>query len=259
MIGELLSYVDAKPDVTRWRQGRCLPYGEGIAFWALGEIVKAEAGILESDSAEVAADKLERIVSPDEPERPWLIERLAPLVGVEAPSPAERQELFTAWRRFLEGLATTNPTVLVFEDLHWADQSLLAFLEYLAEWSQGVPLLIVCAAPAQAVRTPPRMGRPVSATPRRSTSRRCRRKRRPSSSRTSREPPSSDPRSAGRSSSAPRAIRCTRRSSSAWSPTAGWNMRTDRWSPRCRTACTPHRGPTRHALAGPRRCCRTRR
>ena len=87
-------------------------------------------------------------------------------------------------------------------------------------------------------------GEPVGATPRRwATSRRCRRKRRPSSSRTSREPPSSDPRSAGRSSTAPRAIRCTRRSSSAWSPTAGWNMRTDRWSPRCRTACTPTSRP----------------
>ena len=158
LIGELLSYVDAKPDVTRWRQGRCLPYGEGIAFWALGEIVKAEAGILESDSAEVAADKLERIVSPDELERPWLIERLAPLVGVEVPSPAERQELFTAWRRFLEGLATPNPTVLVFEDLHWADQSLLAFLEYLAEWSQGVPLLIVCAARRELYERRPEWG-----------------------------------------------------------------------------------------------------
>jgi class 3 adenylate cyclase/tetratricopeptide (TPR) repeat protein len=146
LIGELLSYVDAKPDLTRWRQGRCLPYGEGIAFWALGEIVKAEAGILESDSAEVAAAKLEMIVSPDEPDRQWLIERLAPLVGIEAPSLAEREELSTAWRRFLEGLAATNATVLVFEDLHWADQALLAFLEYLAEWSQGVPLLILCAA-----------------------------------------------------------------------------------------------------------------
>ncbi len=143
---ELFAYVDAKPGLTRWRQGRCLPYGEGITFWALGEIVKAEAGILESDSAEVATAKLEVAVSPEEPERQWLLQRLAPLVGVEAGSPAERQELFTAWRRFFEGLASTNPTVLVFEDLHWADDALLAFLEYLAEWSQGVPLLVLCAA-----------------------------------------------------------------------------------------------------------------
>jgi class 3 adenylate cyclase len=146
LIGELFAYVEAKPALTRWRQGRCLPYGEGITFWALGEIVKAEAGILESDSADVAAGKLEAIVSPEEPEGQWLLQRLAPLVGVEAGSPAERQELFTAWRRFLEGLAAARSTVLVFEDLHWADEALLAFLEHLAEWSQGVPLLVVCSA-----------------------------------------------------------------------------------------------------------------
>ena len=146
MIAELFDYIDKKPELIRWRQGRCLPYGEGITFWALGEIVKSEAAILESDSAEVAATKLEAVVSPDDPERQWLLQRLAPLVGIEAGSPAERQELFTAWRRFFEGLAAVRPSVLIFEDLHWADEALLAFLEYLAEWSQGVPLLVLCAA-----------------------------------------------------------------------------------------------------------------
>jgi class 3 adenylate cyclase/tetratricopeptide (TPR) repeat protein len=146
LVAELFGYIEAKPELTRWRQGRCLPYGEGITFWALGEIVKAEAGILESDSARGAAAKLEGAVAASEPERPWLLQRLAPLVGVEATSTAEREELFAAWRRFFEGLAATHPTVLVFEDLHWADGALLSFLEHLAEWSQGVPLLILCAA-----------------------------------------------------------------------------------------------------------------
>jgi predicted ATPase len=118
----------------------------GITFWALGELIKAEAGLLESDSPEVAADKLDTSIPPDEPERQWLLQRLAPLVGAESASSAERQELFTAWRRFLEGLAATRRTVLVFEDLHWADDALLAFLEYLTEWSQDVPLLVLCAA-----------------------------------------------------------------------------------------------------------------
>ena len=72
LVAELFAYLETKPELTRWRQGRCLPYGEGITFWALGEIVKAEAGILESDSAEVAAAKLEAVVSPEEPERQWL-------------------------------------------------------------------------------------------------------------------------------------------------------------------------------------------
>jgi class 3 adenylate cyclase/tetratricopeptide (TPR) repeat protein len=146
LVAELAAELDAKPVIARWRQGRCLPYGEGITFWALGEILKAEAGILESDSPQAAAAKLEAIVPPDEPERQWLLHRLAPLVGGERASPAERQELFTAWRRFLEGLAASRPSVLVFDDLHWADDALLAFLDHLAEWSHGVPLLILCAA-----------------------------------------------------------------------------------------------------------------
>ncbi|HEU4355082.1 MAG TPA: adenylate/guanylate cyclase domain-containing protein [Actinomycetota bacterium] len=146
LVAELAAYLDAKPEIVRWRQGRCLPYGEGITFWALGEIVKAEAGILESDPVEVVAGRLEGVVAPEEPERQWVLQRLAPLVGLEAASSAERQELFTAWRRFLEGLAAARASVFVFEDLHWADDALLQFLEYLADWSEGVPLLILCAA-----------------------------------------------------------------------------------------------------------------
>jgi len=84
LVGELFGYADSKPELTRWRQGRCLPYGEGITFWALGEIVKAEAGILESDSAEVAAAKLDSAVAQEESERQWLLQRLAPLVGAQA-------------------------------------------------------------------------------------------------------------------------------------------------------------------------------
>jgi class 3 adenylate cyclase len=144
LVAELFAYMGTKPELIRWRQGRCLPYGEGITFWALGEIVKAEAGILESDAAEVAAAKLEAAIAPEEGERQWLLQRLSPLVGVEAASAAERPELFTAWRRYLEGLAAARPSVLVFEDLHWADEALLAFLEHLAEWSEGVPLLLLC-------------------------------------------------------------------------------------------------------------------
>ena len=146
LISELFRYIDGRPGLVRWNQGRCLPYGDGITFWALREIVKAAAGILESDAPEVAAQKLDRIVSPDEPDRQWLLLRLAPLVGTDSGARAEQQELFTAWRRTLEGLAAIRETVLVFEDLHWADDALLAFLEHLVEWSHGVPLLILCAA-----------------------------------------------------------------------------------------------------------------
>jgi predicted ATPase/class 3 adenylate cyclase len=145
LCAELFTYIEQRPGLVRWRQGRCLPYGEGIAFWALGEIVKAECGILESDSPDAALTKLDLAISEHEPDRAWLRARLAPLVGAGR-EPAAQEESFTAWRRFLVGLAAQNPTVLVVDDLHWADDSMLAFLEHLADWSEGVPLLLLCTA-----------------------------------------------------------------------------------------------------------------
>ena len=145
LCGELFGYIEDRPGLVRWRQGRCLPYGEGIAFWALGEIVKAECGILESDTAEEADSKLERALDRGDPDFAWLKARLAPLIGVGG-EPAEQGESFAAWRRFLESLATDGPAVLVFEDLHWAEPALLSFVEHLAEWAEGVPLLLLCTA-----------------------------------------------------------------------------------------------------------------
>ncbi len=145
IVAELGAYIDAKPDLIAWRQGRCLPYGEGITFWALGEVLKAHAGILESDDPETADTKLQ-IVLPEGPERDWFRQRLHPLLGIEASSSAEREELFTAWRRFLEHVAERSPTIVVFEDLHWADAAMLAFVEHLADRADGVPLMIVGTA-----------------------------------------------------------------------------------------------------------------
>ena len=138
IVAELFGYIDARPELVTWRQGRCLPYGEGITFWALGEIVKAHAGILESDDPATAMAKLD-VVLPEGEERAWFRQRLLPLLGIGASTSAEREELFAAWRRFLEHLAETEPTVLVFEDLHWADDALLAFLEHLAGSRGGRP------------------------------------------------------------------------------------------------------------------------
>ncbi|MHB8612306.1 MAG: adenylate/guanylate cyclase domain-containing protein [Candidatus Dormibacteraceae bacterium] len=146
LVAELLRFVDDWPDIVRWRQGRCLPYGSGVTFWALGEIVKAEAGILESDSPEAAAAKLDAALAEDVPDREWLRQRLAPLVGLAASSAAEREEGFTAWRRFLELIAERNPAVFVLEDLHWADAAFLAFVEHVADWSEGVPMLLLATA-----------------------------------------------------------------------------------------------------------------
>ncbi len=89
--------------------------------------------------------KLDQAIPEHEMDRAWLKARLAPLVGAGG-EPAAQEESFTAWRRFLDGLAAQNPTVLVVDDLHWADAPMLAFLEHLADWSTGVPLLLLCTA-----------------------------------------------------------------------------------------------------------------
>jgi class 3 adenylate cyclase/tetratricopeptide (TPR) repeat protein len=150
LLAEFASYVDDQPELITWRQGRSLPYGEGITFWALGEIVKAQAGINESDSADVAKDKMGVALGSlidDEADRAWLQQRLAPLVGATSlGGAAEKEESFAAWLHFLEVIATKDPMVLVFEDLHWADASLLEFIEHLVEWSTGVPILVVGTA-----------------------------------------------------------------------------------------------------------------
>ena len=150
LLWEFRRHLDDRPDLVFWRQGRCLPYGEGVTYWALGEMVKAQAGVLESDPPEVVLGKLQTAlaaVSEDEAERDWLRGRLAPLVGVGGETQREsRDEAFTAWRRFLEAIAAHNPLVLVFEDLHWADGPLVEFVEHLVEWSSGVPLFVVCTA-----------------------------------------------------------------------------------------------------------------
>jgi class 3 adenylate cyclase/tetratricopeptide (TPR) repeat protein len=157
LCAELFSYVEEQERLVRWRQGRCLPYGDGIAFWALGEIVKAECGILESDTPARAAAKLDQTVPAGDPERAWLIARLAPLVGAPA-EPSSQEESFAAWRRFLESLAAERTSVLVFEDLHWADSALLAFLEHLAGWAEGVPLLLLCTARPELYERNPTFG-----------------------------------------------------------------------------------------------------
>jgi class 3 adenylate cyclase len=145
LMVELFTYLDTRAELTTWRQGRCLPYGEGVTFWALGEIVKAHAGILESDPAPVAEAKLDDVLPAGE-DREWFRQRLLPLIGIGATSSAEREESFTAWTRFVEHIAEPKPTVLLFEDLHWADEAMLAFLEHLADRAVDVPLFIVGTA-----------------------------------------------------------------------------------------------------------------
>jgi DNA-binding SARP family transcriptional activator/class 3 adenylate cyclase/tetratricopeptide (TPR) repeat protein len=142
---------DAEGQVV-WRQGRCLSYGAGVSFFAFAAIVKSHAGILESDPAEDVERKLRAAVTAvieDESGSEWVEAYLRPLVGLggaERLSGDRRAEAFSAWRRFLEALAAQRPLVLALEDVHWADDGLLDFVEHVADWAQGVPLAVFCTA-----------------------------------------------------------------------------------------------------------------
>lgn len=163
LVRELLRHVEGLTDSpVTWRTGRCPPFGENVTFAALADVVKAEAGILDTDPAETAATRLRaavrELVGPAEAGR--LAEALRPLVGLSGPGgltgpglPAEEPE--TAWRRFLLALAARRPTVLVFEDLHWADEAMLRFVELLGASARGVPLLLLCTARPELITRDP--------------------------------------------------------------------------------------------------------
>ena len=143
---EFFKYIDGVAGSIRWHAGRCLAYGEGVTYWALAEMVRTRADILEAESGEAALTKLRKALQesvPDAEERRWLEPRLAQLIGLEEPGGADRQDLFAAWRRFYERLAEEMPTVLVFEDMQWADPSLVEFIDYLLDWSRDHRLFIV--------------------------------------------------------------------------------------------------------------------
>ena len=149
---EFEKYVDGLSSVVRWHRGRCLAYGEGVAFWALAEIVRQRLDIAEEDSSEVASAKLSeglRHWVPEPESRDYIAPRLAQLLGVDAgvASPVlVREELFAGWRLFFERLAAMAPVVLVVEDLQYADSGLLDFLEHLLEWAREAPIFVLTLA-----------------------------------------------------------------------------------------------------------------
>jgi class 3 adenylate cyclase len=156
LVYELFQIVEADDELITWRQGRCPPYGDGVTFWALGEIVKAEAGVLESDVPEEAERKLRDAVSDVRVES-----HLRPLVGLgaaELGGSDRRAEAFAAWRQFVETIAEQRPLVLVVEDLHWADDNLLDFLDHLVDWASGVPILVVGTARPELLERRPAWG-----------------------------------------------------------------------------------------------------
>jgi class 3 adenylate cyclase/tetratricopeptide (TPR) repeat protein len=146
---EFEKYIDGLAVATFWHRGRCLSYGEGVAYWALAEMVRMRCGILEDEHAVSAGEKLTSTLEehvPDAEERRWVRPRIAHLLGLEDGIPGDEENLFSAWRILFERLAEQGPTVLLFEDVQWADAGLLDFIEYLLDWSRSQPLYVFALA-----------------------------------------------------------------------------------------------------------------
>jgi class 3 adenylate cyclase/tetratricopeptide (TPR) repeat protein len=165
---EFEKYVDGVVDNVYWHRGRCLAYGEGVAYWALAEMIRSRARIVESDDESDALRKLRETVAEnvrDAEEREWIEPRLQQLLGLVERPGADREDLFSAWRRFFEHLAERATVVLLFEDLHWADSGLIAFIEHLLDWSRNLPIFVFSLArPELAERHPGFPGATRSAT-----------------------------------------------------------------------------------------------
>lgn len=143
---EFLKYVDGLVDDVYWHQGHSSSFGESVAFGALGEMLRMRAGINEVDGADEARAKLHASVVDfveDEVERRWIEPRLAHLIGLADAPKGERDELFSAWRTFFERISSRGVTVMVFEDVQWADSGLVDFIESILEWSRDFPILVV--------------------------------------------------------------------------------------------------------------------
>ncbi|HEU5243924.1 MAG TPA: adenylate/guanylate cyclase domain-containing protein [Gaiellaceae bacterium] len=158
---EFYKYFDGIVQTIYWHRGRCLAYGEGVTYWALADMVRWRCGIAEDEEPEEALQKLraaleEHLLDPEE--RGFVEPRLAQLLALRESASHDRQDLFAAWRLFFERLADTYPTILAFEDMQWADASLLDFVEYLLEWSRDKPLFVVTLARPELLEKRPTWG-----------------------------------------------------------------------------------------------------
>jgi class 3 adenylate cyclase len=159
LLRELSSILESSEDPPTIRRGQCPPYGAGIAYWALVEVLREEFEILDTDSPETAWRKLrdgvgrlmEELGEPEAGERNAAL--LAVPLGIEAPEesqPADaddpqrmREALFSAARAVIEAITRHRPLVLAIDDIHWADEGMLDLIDHLARWVRG-PLLLVC-------------------------------------------------------------------------------------------------------------------
>jgi class 3 adenylate cyclase len=158
---EFSKYSDGLVEDTWWHSGRSPSYGEGITFWALGEMIRRRCGLLETDDDATTRLKVNEAVVrwvPDEGERRWIEAALLALLGSGDTPSGGRDELFAAWRTFFERIAAQGTTVLLFEDLQWADAGLLDFIDHLLEWTKGLPIFVLTLARPELLERRPDWG-----------------------------------------------------------------------------------------------------
>jgi class 3 adenylate cyclase/tetratricopeptide (TPR) repeat protein len=161
LLWEFSKYTDGLVEDLYWHEGRSPAYGEGVTFWALGEMIRQRARIKEGEDADATRAKLGEAVArhvSDDGERRWIERALRQLLGVHEGAALEREELFGGWRTFFERLAQGSPTVLVFQDVHWADAGLLDFIEHLLEWSRNHGIYVVTIARPELLERRPTWG-----------------------------------------------------------------------------------------------------
>jgi class 3 adenylate cyclase/tetratricopeptide (TPR) repeat protein len=147
--------AEAEDEMTVLR-GRCLPYGEGITFWPVAEVIRQAAGITDDDSSEEVRSKIALLVEDDD-DAPLIRERISGVVGVDE-HPSDQQETFWALRRFFERLAARKPLLIVVDDIQWAEESFLEFIEYVADFVEARPIALVCLARPDLLETRPDWG-----------------------------------------------------------------------------------------------------
>jgi class 3 adenylate cyclase/tetratricopeptide (TPR) repeat protein len=156
---EFLKYIDGLVDTVYWHDGRSPAYGEGITFWALGEMIRGRCGLVEGDDEKTTRTKVGETVRrwvTDADEVEWVERALLTLLGVESGMAAE--QLFGAWRTFFERIAMEGTVALVFEDLHHADSGLLDFIEHMLDWSRGLPIYIITLSRPELLERRPHWG-----------------------------------------------------------------------------------------------------
>lgn len=160
---EFEKYVDGLTATTMWHRGRCLSYGDGVAFWALAEVMRSRLGLVETDTGDVLNERLDEGLAQhvDDPaEADWLRPRLAVLIGAEGGGSFPREELFAAWTTFLERLASAAAAVVVVvDDAQYADDGLLDFVDHLLATARAPIFVLALARPELLTRRPSLGGR----------------------------------------------------------------------------------------------------